>query len=205
MILDKNRAVVIKDSDATRLEQSLRNLDAGIDELVSLAYDNACARGWHEKERTIGEIISLCHSELSEAAEAFEDERVSTKLPDTLETVEEFADAIIRIMDWFGRHGASLHNVIHSMPHLYIAEVRIGVESAGENFYKQVSDMHCDLSTALEFAREGSQTHTFRYMALCLLRIMEYSRRCGLAVEEAVIAKHNYNTGREHRHGGKLF
>ena len=40
-----------------------------INELVKKAHSNAIAKGWHEDKRTFGELIALCHSELSEALE----------------------------------------------------------------------------------------------------------------------------------------
>ena len=40
-----------------------------INELVKEAHDNAAAKGWWDKEPSFGEIISLIHSEASEALE----------------------------------------------------------------------------------------------------------------------------------------
>ena len=42
-----------------------------ITELIDKAHANAIAHGWHEPERTFGELIALCHSELSEALEEY--------------------------------------------------------------------------------------------------------------------------------------
>ena len=38
-------------------------------ELTAEIHQNAVEHGWWEEERTFGEIIALCHSELSEALE----------------------------------------------------------------------------------------------------------------------------------------
>ena len=42
-----------------------------INETAGKAYRNADAHGWHEEDRTFGDLISLCHAELSEAIEHF--------------------------------------------------------------------------------------------------------------------------------------
>lgn len=34
-------------------------------------HDNACSKGWWDEERSFGDIIALCHSELSEALEEY--------------------------------------------------------------------------------------------------------------------------------------
>ena len=42
-----------------------------ITELIDKAHANAKAHGWHEPQRSFGELIALCHSELSEALEEY--------------------------------------------------------------------------------------------------------------------------------------
>lgn len=63
-----------------------------LSELVKDIHQNAVKHGWWEEERSFGEIIALCHSELSEALEEYR----KGNQPD------ELADCIIRILDYCG-------------------------------------------------------------------------------------------------------
>jgi NTP pyrophosphatase (non-canonical NTP hydrolase) len=64
-------------------------------------HENAKDKGWHEQEpRNNGELIALCHSELSEALEYLRhDNPKSDHIPEFTGVEEELADVIIRIMD----------------------------------------------------------------------------------------------------------
>ena len=75
---------------------------------------NAKEHGWWDEPRSFGEIIALCHSELSEALEA---DRVGEPMvwdndgkPDGVAV--EMADCMIRIMDWFGHVNMDLDEII---------------------------------------------------------------------------------------------
>lgn len=104
-----------------------------LNELAKEIHENAVAHGWWEEERSFGEIVALCHSELSEALEEEREGRpcvwyMCMKNPhpsahncdmcpywhdDTCDVpnVElkpegkavEMMDCIIRILDWMGK------------------------------------------------------------------------------------------------------
>lgn len=107
-------------------------------ELQTKIHSNAVEHGWWEEERTFGELIALCHSELSEALEEYrkgnspkgtyykcmsEDPFFECQAdqgkpcrgcekakPEGIPT--ELADVVIRIMDMCERYGIDLEAAI---------------------------------------------------------------------------------------------
>jgi len=78
----------------------------GLRAAQELAHETATNAGWYrdpqtggEINRNFGEVVSLMHSELSEALEADRKGLKDDKLPDRDGREVEFADCIIRILD----------------------------------------------------------------------------------------------------------
>lgn len=96
-----------------------------LNQLRDEIHHNAIEHGWWEEERSFGDIIALCHSELSEALEEYrngmpmmynkckvtlyEDDPINSK-PEGIAI--ELADCIIRILDYCGHKGIDIEEAI---------------------------------------------------------------------------------------------
>ena len=90
-----------------------------INDAVNASYQNAKDHGWHDQERSIGDLICLMHSELSEALEEHRNGKLPTEIyyndakPSKPEGIPvELADCIIRIFDFCGLYDIDLEEVL---------------------------------------------------------------------------------------------
>lgn len=105
-------------------------------EIAKEIHQNAVEHGWWDEPRTFGEIVALCHSELSEALEEYragrsmvwnrcgtdgvcdingcmEDYKICKHRKGKPEGIAvEMADCIIRILDWAGKEGLDMDAII---------------------------------------------------------------------------------------------
>lgn len=94
-----------------------------IKDLQKETYAIAVEKGWHSEQRTIGDLIALCHSELSEALEWYRDAKgektwITTIFKDTEKGNKpegfpvELADLIMRVTDMAEFFGIDLEAAI---------------------------------------------------------------------------------------------
>lgn len=81
--------------------------------LAAHIHATAISKGWWQEDRNDGELIALMHSELSEALEAYRaGNPQSEKIPGYSHVEEEYADAVIRILDASAARGYDVAGAI---------------------------------------------------------------------------------------------
>ena len=90
-----------------------------INDAVNASYQNAKDHGWHDQSRSVGDLICLMHSELSEALEEYRNGNLPTQIyyndnkPEKPEGIPvELADCVIRIFDFCGLYDIDLEEVL---------------------------------------------------------------------------------------------
>lgn len=86
----------------------------GINEIAKDIHQNAVEHGWWDNERPFGEVIALCHSELSEALEAYRNSEpfvwLNGEKPDGIAV--EMIDCIIRILDYLAHEEIDVEYIL---------------------------------------------------------------------------------------------
>jgi len=151
-----------------------------ITELVKEAYETAKEKGWHDVPATFGDRIALCHSELSEALEAYRD------------THHGMANPFDPIYSREGR--------LTRFPYEYVVgEGNSDIKSVG--MFTDITkryEIHPD--DKVELNKPEGVIHE---LADVVIRIMDMCGLYGMDLEAAIDRKMEYNKTRPYRHGGK--
>jgi len=121
-----------KDTEPLIIQQNFNDFAKAI-------HENAINHGWYDQKRSFGEIVALCHSELSEALEQYRDNKpmayfwnendlfgtddeitdLDVWTDEKLEGVAvEMIDCVIRIFDWCASENIDIDRLIR-MKHEY--------------------------------------------------------------------------------------
>ena len=92
-----------------------------INEWAWIIHQNAVEHGWWDEERSFGDIVALCHSELSEALEEYRSGRQMVYMGEAGKPegiAVELADCMIRILDYLAHEDIDVESVM-AMKHEY--------------------------------------------------------------------------------------
>lgn len=189
-----------------------------LNKFAQAVHENAVKHGWWDEERTFGEIIALCHSELSEALEELRTNRpmmyfvetngfvvtdMSERKDEKPEGIAvELADCIIRVLDYFGKEELDVDALMQEAMKDVMCDVPGRIYAA--TLSDCISRWHLLLSLAYACWCKASGSHAAALrMARCICEIKVWARENGVDMEAVLNIKHEYNKGRPYRHGGK--
>lgn len=190
-----------------------------LNKFAQAVHENAVKHGWWDEERTFGEIIALCHSELSEALEELRTNRpmmyfvetngfvvtdMSERKDEKPEGIAvELADCIIRVLDYFGKEELDVDALMQEAMKDVMCDVPGRIYAA--TLSDCISRWHLLLSLAYACWCKASGTHASALrMARCVCEILAWGKVTdGVDFEMILDIKHEYNKTRPYRHGGK--
>ncbi len=162
-------------------------------ELQKQVHLTALNKGWWEADRNVGEMLALVHSEISEAFECWDHDRMTIEIKDGKPEgfPVEIADVVIRAIDIAESRGV----VFKELPS-YVAAYSPRIPIVLNRCHKYTSD-------AVEAWRMKGQCDSVFFEALQHL-LNECVVACGRAeLVKAIELKTAFNETRPYRHGGK--
>lgn len=170
--------------------------------LVHYCYGMGYASGWwhdietgQKKERNVGELISLIHSEYSEAMEGNRRSKpdamiMDDKLPHYEMFVVELADGIIRIADMAGGLSLPLADV---MPQVMDRIMFKPVQNVGQ----ALADIHREISEAYFQYMTDKQQGAAYHLGRALMLTANMASQFDIPLAEALTEKFVFNATRD--------
>lgn len=189
-------------------------------------HENAVAHGWWENERTFAEVVSLFHSELSEALEEFRAKRPMMYFPckstgrlcvdgrkeenltcgsrhencrsEKPEGIAvELVDCVIRILDFLGHENTDIDDLMKKCGQCADNCIKVQLPEA-------IADLHYLISYSYRSNNYKSDAdERNEYLCVAVEYIRKWLELHGENMEKIMLIKHEYNRTRDYRHGGK--
>lgn len=166
-----------------------------ITEFVKKCHDNAVVKGFWDKPRETGTLISLVHSEVTEALDA----------DSCADFCDELADICIRIGDLCGGLDINLAMVLFE-PESKDATIS-DIEKSFKNYPPDFNDdrngcaIHKDLSYALECDRKNKKDNFTQHIADAFIKTFLWAAKKGYSIEDSIYSKMEKNLARPRLHG----
>lgn len=155
------------------------------------------------RERNIGELLCLVHSEISEAVTGWGEGMMDDKLPHRPMLDVELADTAIRILDILGWKQWDIDATLRDMGAFPLETLDPQV------FFLSA---HCSISNAMEGCRKSNEPAACISLTQALAMIVLFATANGIPLVECIYDKWNYNKTRaDHQlanraaDGGKKF
>lgn len=193
-----------------------------IQKLVEKSYQNSVNKGWYEKRSSNLERIALMASEIAEATEEVrlvkEDYYEVDGKPEGQSV--ELADVLIRIFDFAGASNINLSKYIQQQFFLdyqnleYIHDIEQEVRQLNNiRCYNELENLKSDiefhasflisLGEAAKSIIKENEEKQYLFLAETIVKIIYFSFKKSWDIGSIIEKKHNYNTTRPHKHGGK--
>lgn len=164
-------------------------------ELATIIFDNNVNKGfWPSRDpssRNFGEMMALCHSEITEAWEGATSAAKDDHIPSLPMFEVELADAAIRTLDILAAYKVDIDAIYG---------IRKARFSAMTSVDEDLMRVHACYDFALEAHRKGSSRY-IEYLVDALAALDGLATKHNFALISVIEAKHIYNTQRPYKHG----
>lgn len=194
----------------------MNKLNALRDEVFSINKSN----GWHNEERSFGELIALVHSEVSEAledyraghpvnkvwyeykdgfkrdthfAEFYIDDNWTSVLGKPCGIPSELADVVIRILDICGLYGWDIEFKHFKKINIFPMK-----------YASHLASIHKSLSDAYNDNKDTFTDPAATYLDVAIQEVEFICQQHSINLDQIIREKLEYNKTRGYKHGGKV-
>lgn len=187
-----------------------------LDVLAKEAHGISKDHGFWENPPSVERSVNLMHSEVSELLEDLRDGKAITlfeflppaegqTLGKPVGPVSELADVVIRLLDFAGGHGLSLHGNVDLSTFAKNADVDGWISDMHKSLTRIVAEHH-DFPVSLDLARVPAMREAWRarmampvFTAICV--VFACTEAHGIDLFDAIRVKMTFNKSRPRKHG----